>query len=120
MRSNKLVITLVTALLCLFAASAFAGGLKERMRDRLPAIEALKAQGVVGENNKGFLEFRAAPQQADLVNAENTDRTMVYKAIAAKNGTTPDVVGKLSAPKHAAQSPAGTWVQGEGGNWSQK
>lgn len=118
MRSNKLIVTLAAALLCLFAATAFAGGLKERMRDRLPAIETLKTQGVVGENNKGYLEFRGAPQKADVVKAENADRTIVYKAIAAKTGATPDVVGKRSAPKHAAQSPAGTWVQDAAGNWS--
>ncbi len=47
--------------------------LKERMAARIPAINTLKDQGVVGENNKGFLEFRGNKQpQKDIVDAENT------------------------------------------------
>ncbi|MGD9066288.1 MAG: DUF1318 domain-containing protein, partial [Desulfobacterales bacterium] len=31
--------------------------LKQRMIDRLPVINDLKARGIIGENNLGFLEF---------------------------------------------------------------
>ena len=34
---------------------AHSASIKERMAARIPAINALKAQGVIGENNKGFL-----------------------------------------------------------------
>ncbi len=120
MRNNRLVITVLTAALCLLAATAMAGGIKERMKARVPAVTALKAKGIVGENNKGFLEFKAAPQQADLVKAENTDRAKVYQAIAAKTGATPNVVGQRRAAQIASQAPAGTWLQAPGGKWYRK
>ena len=43
------------------AGSAYAADITAKMQARLPAIKELKAKGFVGENNKGFLEFRGAP-----------------------------------------------------------
>ncbi len=116
---NKIII-LVTLAACLLATAAIAGGIKERMASRAPAIAALKDQGIVGENNQGFLEFRGPQQQADMVAAENKDRGMVYAAIAKKAGTTPAVVGQRRAAKLAQKARPGNWIQAPDGSWNQK
>ena len=43
-----------------------AGGIKQRMIDRLPVINDLKARGIVGENNLGFLEFIGDQKEKDV------------------------------------------------------
>jgi uncharacterized protein YdbL (DUF1318 family) len=63
--------------------TAFADDIKARMKNRLPEIKQLKAQGIVGEDNKGYLQFVGGNKaKADVVAAENKDRKTVYTAIA--------------------------------------
>lgn len=118
--NKKHIITLVTIVVCLIGTIAMAGGIKERMIQRKPVIDTLLAQGVIGENNQGFLEFRAAQQQADVVNAENADRTTVYNAISKKTGASPAIVGQRRAAQIAQQAQAGEWLQDASGQWYQK
>lgn len=118
---NKYLLTLVfTLVLCALAGTALAGALKDRMIARRPVVAALLADGTVGENNQGFLVFRGAKKQADVVAAENKDRATVYKAIAKKAGTTPDLVGQRRAAHVAESAPAGTWLQKSDGTWYRK
>lgn len=116
------ILTLLALLGILFSAQgAFCDAIKDRMLARLPVINELKAQGLVGENNQGLLEFRTAQKpQADVVNAENQDRKEVYKAIAARQKTTPEFVGQARAAQIAGKESSGTWVQGADGAWKQK
>ncbi len=114
------ILVLITVATCLMATAAFAGSLRDRMAERAPAIVALKDQGVVGENNQGFLEFRGPKKQADLVAAENKDRATVYAAIAKKIGTTPELVGQRRAAKLAQMAHPGNWLQAPDGGWYQK
>ena len=111
----------VLMLLCLTALTASGAGIKERMKERLPVIVALKSQGVVGENNKGFLEYRVGnrPQQA-VVDAENTDRGLVYAAIAKKQNVSPAVVGQRRALQIAQKAAPGEWLQNPNGQWYRK
>jgi len=95
--------------------------IKESMRARLAAVDILKDKGIIGENNRGYLEFReGARQQDDLVAAENYDRQKVYDAIARQQGTTVDFVGKRRARQIAESAPAGAWLQDEAGTWYKK
>jgi hypothetical protein len=95
--------------------------IKEQMAARIPAINALKDQGVVGENNKGFLEYRSGGnQQQDLIQAENTDRAAVYKAIGINQGASPDLVGERRAKMIAENGQAGHWFQKTDGSWYKK
>ena len=97
------------------------GAIRARMEKRIPQIDALKTQGAVGENNRGFLEVRAAAPDADSVtSSENADRTAVYAALAAKTGATADTVGKARARQIAANSAAGVWLQRDSGEWYKK
>jgi uncharacterized protein YdbL (DUF1318 family) len=97
------------------------GAVKARMEQRLPQIQALKAQGVLGENNRGYLEVRGGAGDAGaVVAAENQDRTVVYAEIAKKTNASADQVGRARALKIAQRSRLGEWVQDEGGGWKKK
>ena len=117
---NRLFPLLLTLILCLAATTALAGGIKERMIERKPAIDALLTQGTIGENNIGLLEYRVTEQNLTVVSEENKDRFTVYKAIAQKTGTDQLVVGQRRAARIAEMAPAGTWLQSPEGNWYQK
>jgi uncharacterized protein YdbL (DUF1318 family) len=100
---------------------AGAGDIRSRMRARLPVIKALKTQGIVGENNQGYLEFVGdKKEKQDIVKAENADRMTVYKAIAKQQKTNPEVVGKRRALQIREKATAGEWIQDEGGKWKTK
>jgi len=117
----SLFITLIFAALILPADNAGAASLKERMKARLPQITRLKAEGVIGENNRGFLELRRQETEAQvLINAENQDRQTVYNAIAEQQNTTPEIVGQLRAAQIVTRAPTGTWLQNKEGKWFKK
>ena len=69
--------------------------LAKSMRARLPEVNALKANGSVGEDNRGYLRLQEgadALSDADAKNAaqkvvaaENDDRKALYTAIAEEN-----------------------------------
>lgn len=115
---------ILASLVCIvFAAGAFASAkeIRDRMIARLPEIKALKAKGLVGENNKGFLEFVGGQKEKqELVTAENKDRALVYEAIAKQQGTTVKLVGKHRAIQIAAKAQPGEWLQDANGKWYQK
>jgi uncharacterized protein YdbL (DUF1318 family) len=95
------------------------GSIRARMEKRVGQIDALKTQGVLGENNQGFLEVRSG-DDAGVAAAENADRTVVYAALAKKTGATAEAVGKARAKQIAAASAKGVWVQAETGEWAKK
>lgn len=112
-------------------AAVFAGGVsvraedlravKARMEQRLSQIDQLKAQGAIGENNRGFLEQRGGSGDATAaVAAENSDRSQVYAEIAKKSGATPDNVGRQRARRIATESAPGVWLQKDDGSWYKK
>ena len=120
-RTIARLILFILPILLICSSSLFAQGIKERFKDRLPVIVELKKAGIVGENNLGYLEFRGAVKKnEDVVNAENEDRKKVYEAIAKKENTTAELVGKLRAKKIAEKAEPGDWLQDEKGKWYQE
>ncbi|MEA1947633.1 MAG: YdbL family protein [Thermodesulfobacteriota bacterium] len=123
---TKIFITMISfflSVILITGASAFAGSdkIKTRMKERLPVINALKAEGVVGENNKGYLEFIGGDQaKKDVINAENSDRRQVYTAIAKQQGTSVELVGKRRAKQIVNKAKPGQWIQDQSGQWYQK
>ena len=111
-------------LLCIvFAAGALASAteIRARMIARLPEIKALKDKGLVGENNKGFLEFVGQQKEKqNVVTAENQDREKVYEAIAKQQGTTVELVGQHRAIQIAQKAQPGEWLQDANGKWYRK
>lgn len=103
------------------AQAQSAAELRNKMAQRLPQIDDLKAKGAIGENNRGFVEVRAAAPNADrVVSDENRDREAVYALIAKETGATPEAVGRARAKQIASQSRPGVWVQDESGAWKKK
>ncbi|MCD6292142.1 MAG: YdbL family protein [Deltaproteobacteria bacterium] len=118
--SQIITFTLILSSL-IFAGISFAGSLKVQMRARQPKIIALKANGIIGENNRGYVEYRTAKEpRKGLMQAENQDRERVYRAIARQQNTTPEIVGRRRAAQIAERAPSGTWLQDQEGNWYRK
>ena len=123
MKKRTFMTILTVVLIGFFVAgvSASADDLKTRMKKRLPVLKELKAKGIVGEDNKGYLQFVGAKKEkADVIAAENKDRKTVYAAIAKQQGTTAELVGKRRALQIAKKADPGEWVQDAGGNWNKK
>ena len=120
-RTLKRILACLLIIFLIPVVSAWADDIKARMKNRLPVIKKVKAQGTVGEDNAGFLQFRGAnKEKADVVAAENKDRLTVYTAIAKKQGTTAELVGQRRALQISKRAAPGEWVQDAGGNWIQK
>ena len=91
------------------------------MAGRIPAINSLKDQGAIGENSKGYLEYRAAKKpQLDLVNGENKDRGTVYAAIGKKQKVSAALVGQRRAKMIVNNGKSGHWFQKANGAWFKK
>ena len=119
--AKMMVCLLVAGLIVSFAGSAWAQDIKTRMRSRLPVIVALKARGIVGENNQGYLSIIKKPTDKQaVISAENQDRRKIYTAIAKKQGTTPELVGQRRALQISQKAGPGTMVQDAGGKWRKK
>ena len=117
---TKILIFLLTGFFGL-GVSAIANDIKTRMKNRLPVIKELKAQGIVGEDNKGYLRFVGGEKaKEDVVAAENEDRKTVYAAIAKQQGTTAELVGSRRALQIAKKASPGEWLQDASGKWYQK
>lgn len=117
------IITILAVVFSLFFACSLlhAGSLKDRMAARIPTINSLKAQGLVGENNAGYLEYRTGnkPKQA-LIKDENNDRKTVYKAIGKREGVSPSLVGQRRAKMISDKGKGGYWYQDANGKWHKK
>ncbi len=96
--------------------------LQERMRERLPQIDGLKREQLVGENRKGFLEplKPLASHQQELVRVENADRERIYEALAAQSRASPAQVGAIRARQIAERSARGIMIQDDLGRWVEK
>ena len=123
---NHTLVRLVCILGLAFGSAAVVtaqdlGPIKERMEARIASLDALKVGGVLGENNRGFLEVRAEHGTAkEVAAAENADRAAVYAAIAKKTGVSAESVGAARAKQIATASKPGVWVQREDGGWYKK
>ena len=124
MRHRNIILIISSIFMALFLLSgldASAASVKERMLSRVGAINELKNGGLVGENNRGFLEFRSSkkPQQ-QLIGAENKDRKSVYAQIAKQQGIDITLVGQRRAQQLAAKGSPGQWFQKPDGSWYKK
>jgi uncharacterized protein YdbL (DUF1318 family) len=119
--SRSSFIFVIISCFLLVASMAYSASIKERMAARIPEINALKDSGLIGENNKGFLEYLSAEQpKKDLIQGENADRDAVYKAIAKSQGASPGLVSQSRAKMIAENGPSGHWYQRSDGSWYKK
>ena len=123
MKHKTIIAILPVFILGILITNAYSSSkaIKQRMIERLPIIKSLKDQGIVGENNKGYLEFVGQKKEkADVIKAENKDRKLVYGAIAKQQGTTAEVVGKHRAIQIANKAHPGEWLQDAKCKWHKK
>jgi len=123
MNIHKIFKIHVLLILCLIVSSqlAFAAEIKERMKQRLPVIADLKAKGIIGEDNKGYLGFVTSTRdQEAVIAAENEDRKTVYTYFANQQNTTVNVVEAIQAKRKAEKTEPGEYFQNPDGSWHKK
>jgi uncharacterized protein YdbL (DUF1318 family) len=86
------------------------------------AVDAAKAQGLVGEQGDGFLGFVQPPnpQISAAVNEINAGRAQVFRDIAMRTGVTPEVAGQATAQQLFGQILPGQFYRLPNGNWARK
>lgn len=116
-----MVTALVLINLLVFSGIGAAQGIKERMKQRLPAIVDLKAKGIVGENNQGYLAFVTGKKaQENIIASENQDRKTIYSHIAKQQNTSLKLVEKRRAIQLADRAKSGEFIQKSNGTWVKK
>ena len=95
----------------------------DNRRGRYEMLTALKAEGSVGETNDGYLKaLRDGGQVQSIVEAENKDREVIYRAIVEQNDLRGalDEVEKVFAKVQRDKAEPGDYIQLENGSWVQK
>lgn len=83
-----------------------------RRKDRRDDLVNLQSQGILGENKSGLVEQRKMGVRLKFpLNDENSDRMIIYQAIAAKNGSSVQEVQKLYAKRLQSDAVAGTPIE---------
>ena len=87
-------------------------------------LQSLKQEGVIGENNKGYVtELQNNATAATLVDAENRDRRVLYENLAEQNalGSTGLLkIQKAFADVQDEKAVPGDMVQTSSGEWKKK
>lgn len=121
MRSISKIFVITLALCFVVTALAFSAGIKERMKQRLPQIVALKNKGIVGETNTGYLGFVTAKKaKQGVINAENKDRKAIYAKIAKQQKVSIQLVQKRRAASLFSNGVKGHYYQNQAGAWVKK
>ncbi len=95
-----------------------------RRKDRINELRALESKAIVGENKSGLVEARDLSQTTSavkqIIDAENSDRIIIYKAVAAKNNTSLEEVQKIYAKRLQSDAPSGTPIEVFNEGWKVK
>jgi uncharacterized protein YdbL (DUF1318 family) len=125
----------IILLVCIFSLNVYAAqyDLKEitpavqtaleNRRSRFSELEDLKQKGLLGENNKGYVEALKSGDNAQAIAAaENKDRKTIYKAIAEQNNLSHafDVIESVFAKVQRDKAQSGVMVQNPDGTWVEK
>lgn len=101
--------------------------IKKALQDRqsrYAQIQELKRQGVIGENNKGYVtDLQNNTQAAALTAAENRDRRVIYENLATQNqlgGNGLLEVQRAFAEVQRDKAAPGDRVQSAKGQWEKK
>lgn len=90
-----------------------------RRRDRRSELLALESQGALGEGRNALVVLRASgnSRAQSLMTAENSDRMIIYQAIARKNGSSVEDVQKVYAERIREGLPSGVYYENAEGGW---
>lgn len=119
---NKSFVITVAFLFVFSVAMAAQPTLKERVRARIPQINALLAKGSIGLDANGYLISRTtlANDEALIIAEENKDRKTMHAAIAKKSSSPITKVEKRSALKFIERLPKGAFYKDAKGEWVRK
>jgi uncharacterized protein YdbL (DUF1318 family) len=118
------------ALACTFTAPAAADNekekaqLRERFKERYPAMKRLKLDGFVGETAEGYVAavnnqpLDAAATQ--LVDAENRDRRRLYEILAQELGADVETVARQNARRNFERADQGEYLRDAQQRWAKK
>ncbi len=122
MKKTNLIVAIFAISFSVLSLGLNAEGIKARLAKRLPIINTLKADGSIGENNKGYLVARKELNEDNtkIIKDENADRKKIYGMLAKKTGQSVDMVGSRRAIAIAKKTKKGYWVQEKDGTWNQK
>ena len=93
---------------------------------RSPELRVLKTKGVIGENNRGFIEVLKPVLTAkgkDLIEAENHDRKFIYETVVRQNHLGDEGLAKVEeqyAKTRRERAKKGDRVQLPSGKWVRK
>ena len=95
----------------------------ENRKDRFDQLKSFKGQGVLGENNRGYIEVLTNnPEAKALAESENKDRKFIYKTIEEQNNLTDalETIEKVFGQVQRDKASPGDKIQQEDGQWVQK
>jgi uncharacterized protein len=112
------------------ASSAAVKKIQASQRERYERLRPLYERGIVGIRSDGGLAVRdvdgaSVKEKTDarrLVDAENADRSALYREIAVANDIPASEVPRIQsifAKKWVEEAPVGYWYQNEKGEWLQ-
>ena len=80
---------------------------------RLGQVVSLLQAGIVGENKLGLLDARSAADSdvKQFISSENSDRMVIYQALAAKNNASVEEIQKIYALRLQNDAPGGAPVE---------
>lgn len=93
---------------------------------RVHELQVLKAKGLVGENNKGFITVLQPSLQAKektLVDTENHSRKFIYNTVVVQNHLGSEGLAKVEkafAKTHRNRARKDDLVQDPSGKWARK
>jgi uncharacterized protein len=93
-------------------------------QSRYNSLTDLKTQGIVGEDNRGYVHaLKQIPGAAEIVAAENDDRRAIYTAIVDQNNLGPAGLKQVEvvfAEVQREKAREGDFIQLPSGDWQQK
>jgi uncharacterized protein YdbL (DUF1318 family) len=129
MKTLRAAMAFSLALLVACASTAAEGPtlpeLKKRFKERIEQLNALKAEGKVGETLDGRVaavdpSILEDEETKAFLEAENADRQSVYRIMAKQEGTSPETVARINAKRNYEKAQPGAHLQQPGGEWVQK
>lgn len=100
------------------------GELRERFKERYPQLQRAKRERVIGETWEGTVAVvRGAEverETRELLREENRDRQVLYRIIAEREETTPELVARRNAQRNFERAARGEYLRDREGRWYQK
>ncbi|MEM6823099.1 MAG: DUF1318 domain-containing protein [Verrucomicrobiota bacterium] len=100
---------------------------QEKRRGRMPEVQKLKNDRVIGEGIDGYLKIKNVPTDpvyADyaqrIISQENNDRRKIFIEDGGSDDKPVEVIAREFAKRAREASFPGEWVQTDSGEWKEK